>query len=319
MLPCERGRRNVTDAIDITEHDTLFASRTTAEDWARILTFRSRPHFLDGVRRHAGVMAPFFAHNLILNKVVAEVWRFQMLVVMLYLDATRDAQDPRTGLTLANMQKHCAQLELASPGRIYAFLNIMKLGGYIRSERSSLDSRVVHMMPTAQFMETVEEWNANIFESIDAAHPQAGLVAKSAQHPALGLGMRTSGAEGLIAGWKPLDPFPEANLFAGVDGGWLLMEHIVAAALQEPGGVRITPVTLNMSAVGKQFGGSRSNLRRLLESAYELGLLDAPPEGGRNVIFSSLMVCSFITFIASFLSYFEDHSAIALGRIEGVG
>ena len=240
-----------------------------------------------------------------------------MLVIMLYLDATRDPQDPRTGLTLANMQKYCAQLELASPGRVYAFINIMKLGGYISSARSPLDSRVVHMVPTAQFMETVEEWNANIFESVDAAHPQAGLVALSARYPALGQGMRTSGAEGLLAGWKPLDPFPEAFHFAGVDGGWLLMEHIVAAALQEPGQVRIAPVTLNMSVVGKQFGGSRSNLRRLLESAYELGLLDAPPEGGRNILFSSRMVCSFITFIASFLSYFEDHSAIALRRIDG--
>ena len=306
----------MTDAIDITAHDALFASRTTAEDWARILNFRSRPHFLDGVRRHAGVMAPFFAHNLILNKVVAEVWRFQMLVIMLYLDATRDPHDPRAGLTLANMQKQCAQLALASPGRVYAFLNIMKLGGFIRSVRSPLDSRVVHLHPTAQFMDTVEEWNSNIFASIDAANPEGRLAERAAQYPTLGLGMRISGAEGLIAGWKPLDPFPEAFHFAAVDGGWLLMEHIAAAALHEPNVIRIAPVKLNMGALGKQFGGSRSNLRRLLENAYDLGLLDALPQGGATVVFSSRMLCSFITFIASFLSYFEDHCAIALSRIE---
>lgn len=309
----------MTDAIDITAYDALFSSRTTAEDWARIVNFRSRPHFLDGVRRHQGVMAPFFAHNLILNKVVAEVWRFQMLVIMLYLDASRDPADPRSGLTLANMQNQCAQLGLASPGRVFAFVNIMKLGRYLSSARSLLDNRVIHLHPTTQFLATVEEWNGKIFASIDAAHPEAKLVARAAQYPTLGLGMRTSGAEGLIAGWKPLDPFPEAFHFAAVDGGWLLMEHIVAAALQEPTTVRITPVKLNMSAMSQQFGGSRSNLRRLLESGYELGLLDSPPNGGANVVFSARMTCSFITFIASFLSYFEDHSVIALARIEAAG
>jgi len=125
--------------FDITAHDAHFASRTSAEDWARIMAFRNLPHFLDGARRHEGLMQPFFAYNLILNKVVVEFWRFQLLVFTLYLHSVRDFKDPRTGLTLSNLQKTCSKLALASPGRVYAFLNIMRLGGYLTSVRSKLE------------------------------------------------------------------------------------------------------------------------------------------------------------------------------------
>jgi hypothetical protein len=310
------SRGSVRGGIDIRMHDAEIASRMSPDEWARIVAFRDLPDFLDGVRRHGGIMAPFFGQNLLLNKVVAEVWRFQMVVFTLYLHVTRDRLDPLTGLTLANMQKICARMQLASPGRVYAFLNIMKLGGYLKSVRSELDSRVVHLEPTPHFNTTVEEWNTGIFASIDAADPQAGMLATQAQFPEIGEYMRTSGAEGLLAGWLPLDPFPEVFHFAAADGGWLLMEYLVGEAIRHPGPPRLDPINLNLRKTGGQFGGSRSNLRRLLERGYELGLLDSPPKGGAHIILSTRMLCSFLTFLASFLGYFRVHSAIGLERIK---
>lgn len=306
----------MADLIDIRAHDALFSSRTSPEDWARIAAFRDSASFLDGVRRHEGVMQPFFAHNIVLNRVVTEVWRFQILVFALYLHDTLNPLDPRSGLTVSNLQKICTRLNLASPGRVYAFLNIMKVGGYLASARSRVDSRVVRLEPTARFVTIVEEWNDNIFASIDAAIPQSGLVALGAKHVELDRGMRTSGAEGLLDGWLPLDPFPEIFHFASTDGGWLLMEYVVLCSARVGSTIRIEPVELDLRTIAKQFGGSRSNLLRLLESSYELGLLDAPPRGGRYVLMSSRMVCAFLCFMASFLGYFELHTRIALERIE---
>lgn len=311
-----KSSKTLPTGIDIRMHDAEFASRTTPEEWARITAFRDLPNFLEGVRRHGGVMAPFFGQNLLLNKVVAEVWRFQMVVFTLYLHVTRDPQDPLTGLTLANMQKTCVQMQLASPGRVYAFLNIMKLGGYLRSVRSELDNRVVHLEPTPHFNQTVAEWNSGIFAAIDAADPNARMLETQAHYPALGEYMRTSGAEGLLDGWLPLDPFPEVFHFAAADGGWLLMEYLVGEAIRHPGPPRLEPINLNMRKMCGQFGGSRSNLRRLLERGYELGLLDAPPKGGAHILLSSRMLCAFLAFLASFLGYFRLHSGIGLERIK---
>jgi hypothetical protein len=304
----------VGSAFDIGLHDTLFSSRTNPDDWARIHAFRSSADFLAGVRRHEGVMAPFFAHNFLLNKVVLETWRFQMLVFTLYLHDSRDKDDPRSGLSLVNLQQICRQLDLASPGRVFAFLNLMKLGGYLVSHRSAHDSRIVHLVPTPMFLDIVEEWNDGIFASIDAAFPDGALLQHRARMPALGQAMRTHGAKALLAGWKPLDPFPEVSHFASADGGWLLMEHIVAASLHQSAGSP-APVRINLRDASSRFGGSRTNLRRLLDRGHELGLLALRPDATTPIIFTSRMICAFLTFIASYLSNFQQCAQSGLAEL----
>lgn len=301
----------MTEDFDLRRHDALFASRCTAAEWERIRAFRDQPNFMAGPRRHEGTMRPFFAHNLILNKVVTEAWRFQILVFTLYLDSVRDPSVPRSGLTVANLQRICTQLQLASPGRVYAFLNVMKFGGYLSAQRSTSDSRLVHLTPTPRFLEIVEEWNDNIFASIDAASG-SDLVGDKARFPDLGREMRTRGAEGLLAGWLPLDPFPEVFHFASTDGGWLLMEHIVLRSITGDQQLQRGPVQLSIRSLAKQFSGSRSNLLRLLDRAYEMDLLDEPPGVNGLVRPSSRLCCAFLTFMASFLGFFEMHTKAAL-------
>ena len=228
----------------------------------------------------------------------------------LYLHATRDADDPASGLTVANLQRICRRLDLASPGRVYAFLNVMKLGGYLVARRSAADNRVVQLEPTARFMQIVEEWNDNIFASIDAA-TGSNLLAARQDYPELGREMRIRGAVGLLAGWLPLDPFPEVFHFAASDGGWLLMERVVLASLEGEETLRRNPVELSIRSAAQQFSGSRSNLLRLLRSGHELGLLDQPPGSGA-IHFSDRMTCAFLAFMASLLGYFQVHAQAAL-------
>lgn len=295
--------------IALDAHDGLFASRMSAEEWQRIVDFRSRPRFLEGVRAFVGVARLLVTNNLILNKVALEAWRFQMVAVALYLHEARDVSDPRSGLTFANMAKACASIKLASNGRVFALLNLMKLGGYLKSERSSLDSRVVYLEPTSLFMAKVEDWTDGIFAAVDTVVPEGRLVERRAATFELGAQMRSSVAESLLDGWEPLASFPEVALFAGTDGGWLLIEAIVAEWLRHPDGLlHAEPVSINLRSFASDAGGSRSNLRRLLENAFEQGLLTAPPRGGANIILSPLMLCAFLTFVAHYLSYLQSHT-----------
>ena len=163
-------------AVDHRQHDALFASRTTPSEWARIVEFRDLPNFLEAVRRHEGSMAPLLMGHPFLNKIATETWRFQILVFALFLDATREPTNPRTGLTTANLQAICSRAKLASPGRVSAFLNILKLAGYLSSLRCAADQRVVHLIPTDKLMEVVEAWTVNIFAVIDTALPGAALT-----------------------------------------------------------------------------------------------------------------------------------------------
>ncbi|WP_298282716.1 hypothetical protein [Novosphingobium sp.] len=297
--------------LALDQYDALFSARVAAQpasiSWDEIRTFRDSPTFLDAVHRYDAISGPFYANQFILNKVVPEAWRFQMIVFLLHLHDTRDWNDPRSGLTLANFQRVCAQLGLASAGRAMAFLNIMRVGGYLARSKSEADGRIVHLEPTPRFIATVEQWNDGMFTLIDTAMPDAGLVAARAQWHGLGRAMRRHSAEKLLAGWKPLAAFPEVEHFAARDGGWMLLARAAALTLAADAG---EPVAIDLSAFGKQFGTSRTQLRRILETAHDAGLLLASPQNGANISLSAPLTCAFAAWLASYLASYHA-SAVA--------
>ena len=294
-------------AID--DYDSLFAARTTADDWAHIKAFRDRPQFPAAAAAYLEISAPFFANNFILNKVVPEAWRFQMIVFLLHLHDTRDPDNPRSGLTLSNFQRVCAQLDLASKGRAFAFLNLMRVGGYVMRMQSPQDNRVVHLEPTPLFLATVTQWNDGIFRMIDIAAPETSLIDHQRAYPHLGREMRRNSTERILSGWQPLGPFPEVFHFAATDGGWMLIAYLVCEATRNGD---IAPISIDLAKFGRQYGGSRSQLRRLLEGAYRDGLLETPPASGAHIILTPRLVCAFLTWLASYLAGYQRSALAAL-------
>lgn len=102
-----------------------------------------------------------------------------------------------------------------------------------------------------------------------------------------------------------MDPFPEVAHFASAVGSWMLLEQIVAVSLRYPDGISIPSASINLRPFGGDAGGSRSNLRRVSESGYDLGVLEAPPQGGAHILLSSRMLWAFLTFIASYLGNYQ--------------
>jgi hypothetical protein len=278
-------------------------------------SFRDQPRFLEGVLVYDTMMPALFINNFIMNKVVPEAWRFQMLVFTLHLYDTRDLWCPTSGLTSSNLKRLCAAQGIASPGRVSAFLGMMRLGGYLVRLGSSSDSRVVQLQPTAAFVTVVEAWNRAIFTILDTVDPSNDFVGHHVAHDRLGWDMRRGGAETLLAGWRPLDPFPEVSHFVSRDGGWVLLTHIVATSLRAHGGKKLEPIAIDLPALGTQFGISRSQLRQLLEAAHAAGLLDAPPRNGSRVLPSSILVCAYLVWLASYLENFRRCTLEALSTL----
>lgn len=291
--------------FSLSDFDTEISRRTSEKEWQRILLLRNHPDFLKGLTQYAALIPDYFADNIILNKIVTEAWRFEMLVYTLYLYDCRDPDDAKSGLTLSNLQKICARQKCASAGRVLAILGIMGIGGYLHRKKSTLDSRIVYLEPSEKFIAIVEGWNRHIFSIIDAIVPDDQLADAHATHPRFGWEMRRRGAETLLDGWKLLDPFPEVSHFVTKDGGWMLLLTCVAQALSNSAGRSIEPVSLNLSTFGARFGVSRSHLRRLLESAHAAGLLEAPPKNGAHIQLSPRLVASFLTCMASELGNYR--------------
>ena len=285
--------------------DGSLSQRMSPQEWRRTLILRNHPRFFDGLFKYDELIPDYFAHNLVLNRVVTEAWRFEMLVYALHLHDTRDPADPRTGLTAGRLQALCAANVCASPGRVLAILGIMQLAGYLKRVRSTIDSRIVHLVPSNHFVAIVEGWNGAILHIIDAISPADALARDYAARPRFGQDMRQLGAETVIGGWKLLDPFPEVAHFISRDGGWMLLLRCVALALAPSAGAEIAPVSLALDTFGKTFGVSRSHLRRVLESAYAAGLLEAPPRNGADIRLAPHLVASFLACMASELGNYR--------------
>ena len=131
-------------------------------------------------------------------------------------------------------------------------------------------------------------------QSLDAIEPEMQLAKAHAAHPRFGWDMRERGAQFLLAGWQPVEPFPEAMHFVACDGGWMLLCHCVAEILRLGEYREIVPVTVDLAQFGRRFGVSRSHLRRVLESAHQKGLLVEPPRNGRHVLMSERLLASYL-------------------------
>lgn len=300
----------------LSAYDKELAGRMTPEEWRGILVLRDHPNFLRGLARYGELIPAYFSDNIILNKVVTEAWRFEMLVYALYLYDVRDHASPRSGLTVANLQELCEKQKCASRGRVLAIIGIMRLGGYLRRLTSSQDKRVVQLEPSPEFIAIVEGWNNRILQIIDAIDPTDNLAGQHAAHPRFGWDMRRRGAIGLLEGWKLLDPFPEVSHFVTRDGGWMLLLTCVAKSLQASLGEKIEPVAIDLSLFGARFGVSRSHLRRLLESAHAAGLLSAPPRNGSGIVPAPRLVASFLACMASELGYYRRNALAARDALQ---
>ncbi len=297
--------------------DDEFARRMPAQNWMTALELRNHPDFLQGLKRYAELIPDHFADNIILNKVVTEAWRFEMIVYILYLYDRRDPANPRSGLTMTNLQNLCTQQKCASRGRVLAILGMMTIAGYLKRVKSGRDSRVVQLEPSEHFLEIVEGWNRRILLIIDAIMPEGGLAQSHSTHRRFGWMMRGRGAEQLQEGWKLLDPFPEVNHFVSSDGGWMLLLTCAAEALRLGNGVNIAPVSLDLKIFGARFGASRSHLRRLLESAYAGNLLLEPPKNGTNIVLAPRLLASFLACMAAELGEYRKWALEAQLTLEG--
>lgn len=292
-------------SLELHAYDHEFSSRTTSQDWQRILELRDHPRMLDGVLAYDDLIGNFFAGNVLLNRVVVEFARFQMIVYMLYLYDTADPADPRTGLTISRLQQISKMQGLLSRGGIATFVSLLRLAGYLHRIPSPLDKRVVHLAPTQKFLTLVEQWNRHIFQCIDVITPDACLTRCHEMHPRFGWEMRGRGAETLLAGWKPLDPFPETFPFFRCTGGFMLLLHAVAKTIREGARREIVPVSIDLASFGKRFGASHSQLRRLLEGAHARGHLLAPPRNGAHIVVSQRLLSAFVGWAASELGNYR--------------
>jgi hypothetical protein len=290
------------------EFDALFSARTNGVEWQRIVEIRDQPNFTGAVLDYHRQLPKRCSGNFLLNKLIAEAARYEILAYSLYLNEKRDFDNPRSGLTVTSLEKICVQQNCASPGRVRAIITLMWVGGYLKRVQSAVDSRIIHYEVTPKLMDIIESWNHEIFKTIDAVFPAEMLAARHLSEPRFGPNMRVNGVKQVLTGWRPYAVFPEVFHFISHDAGWMLLIHCIGAMMENKDTHSIKPVSVDLPSFGAQFGVSRSHLRRLLETAYDKGLLDAPPKNGSHILPSRRLVASYFLSMAQELQFYRHHA-----------
>lgn len=293
--------------------DGELSRRVDPQEWARISAMRDHPRFLHGVLQYAQVIPAYFAGKLVLNKVVTEVWRFHTLAFALHLHDIRDPGDPRTGLTITRLQRICQEQKIASAGRVIALVGLMQLGGYLKRVPSVADSRIILLVPTEKLVATVRGWGQAMMSAIDSIEPGAGFEQRHLADPGFDTRLRRAGMDIMLAGWRLVDPWHEVMHFVARDAAWMLLLRLIDPVIRAGIGGEPVIVSLDLAEFGKKFGVSRSHMRRVLDTAFEQGLLAAPPRNGSHIVMSHRLICSYLVTLASELDIFR-FSARAASR-----
>ena len=293
------------EPVGISAFDDELSRRVDPQEWARIVAMRDHPRFLHGVLQYAQVIPAYFSGKLVLNKVVTEVWRFHTLAFALHLHDIRDPGDPRTGLTITRLQRLCLEQKIASAGRVIALVGLMQLGGYLKRVPSLADARIVLLEPTEKLVATVRGWGHAMMQAIDAIETGAQFAPRHLADPGFDTRLRRAGMDIMLAGWRLVDPWHEVMHFVGRDAAWMLLLRLIDPAIRAGIGGEPVIVSLDLADFGKRFGVSRSHMRRVLDTAFEQGLLAAPPRNGGNIIMSHRLVCSYLVTLASELDIFR--------------
>lgn len=255
-----------------------------------------------------------FLANPLLDSAFREAWRFQILVFAIHLHETRAIDDPRAGLTIGRSQALLAGRGIASPGRMAAILKQMEQAGYLLAAPSPTDRRITLLSPSPDLQDAIALWESAIFALIDMV-AVADPLAPPPRAPGSGKAMRAEIAKARLAGWNPFLDFPKLAFFATRDGGWRLISRLAALASADKAMLRKGIVRIDLQDFARSAGASRSTLRRLLEEAWQAGLLDAPPRNGRHIVPSKLLTSEFRRWLASFV---DAHIKFATGGAEQI-
>ena len=307
----------LTQVFSISDFDAVFSKRTTADDWSRILKQRDFPNFIDAIAIYDEIISVNFLDNRLLNTIMREAWRFQMLVFAMDLYERHELANPRSGLTVGNLQRLCAEKKVASPGRVLALLNVLQTAGYMKRVQSRVDRRIFYLEPTTGLTEAVAKWDQSILYLLDSVPPTGNFVVQSDIYPTLRSETRRIATKQRLQGWAPLTPFPEILSFFEVDGGWALLKNCIAQGLKHDGGLHIEAVNLNLQRFGNDVGVSRSNLLRTLERGYSQGLLQSPPRNGKEILLSPKLICAYVGWLASYIDNYRSGALEALSILKG--
>ena len=239
-------------------------------------------------------MLGLYEHSAFLNRLLLEVGRNLVFVVIMCLDARHDEDDRYTWPTLSAVTRAMAGFNLASPRRVTDLVSRLIKTRYLEQVIAAKDRRVRILRPTQKMIAQDQGWLVSHYVPLQVLYPNPGYARIMQRDPAFQRVQRLVSASFFPYAAQTLARHPTMMQFMIREGGIMILIKLIGLA-----GPNVdTRRKIVYSDIGPRFGVSRTQVRRLLQEAEEAGLVRLSREGGRYVQLTPALVQAFDRLIA---------------------
>ena len=172
----ERGVRrgsimSIADELSLPKHHTL----------EEIL---AHPRFTEARNAMVREMLSLYEHETFLNRLLLEVGRNLVFVVIMCLDPRYRDDDPATWPTLAAITRAMAGFNLASPRRVADLVPRLIETGYLAQHVARRDRRARILRPTKKMIAQDQDWLVSHYMPLQVLYPEPGYARIMQRDPA---------------------------------------------------------------------------------------------------------------------------------------
>jgi hypothetical protein len=229
---------------------------------------RALPPFARAVRAYAAGMARFREAPRLVNKLTSYESRFRVIGYLLYLHADRERFGPEGGATYARLLELCGQSQEVSPRVLKTTLALLKLTGFVTSQRNASDLRSAYYRPTPRMSDFVRRWLSTAVQALDMLQPEARYAQRLHDDPEFIDRFMVSSGRERAAGTRPVDLMPEfIGFFGRRDGAGTVVIALMLASLEG------MPVP-SRAQLAARFGLSKTQVTTIISDGARLGYFE---------------------------------------------
>lgn len=239
-------------------------------------------------------MLGLYEHTAFLNRLLLEVGRNLVFVLIMCLDARYDEWDRDTWVTLGAVSRAMAAFNLASPRRVVDLVSRLIKTGYLEQVRAPQDRRIRLLRPTKKMIAQDQDWLRSHYAPLQILFPKPGYGRIMQRDPAFQRLQRLVSASFLPYAAQTMARHPVMMRFMVREGGIMIVIKLIDLA----GTNGDTRLKIVYSDIGTRFGVSRTQVRKLLQEAEESGLVRLTRENGNFVELMPALIEAFDRLIA---------------------
>jgi DNA-binding PadR family transcriptional regulator len=234
---------------------------------------RDAATFPQAVRAYTGALARFREAPRIVNKLISYEARFRVTGYLLYLDADTELFAASGGASYKNLHQMCTRRQEVSPRVLKTTLALLKLTGFVATQRSPTDRRSKSYRPTERMAAFVRQWLGYAVASLDALDPDLNRTALLASDPGFIKRFLVSGGRDHASNTPPADLMPDFIAFFGSREG---AAAVILAVMQASfDGV---PVPAR-AQIARRFGLSKTQTSNIINEGTRLGYFNQDAGG----------------------------------------